>query len=365
MTANSIAERKRRYFHLSSQIVQLDNAQLLALFETGESFDGWGRNHIVEIGESKVFVKRVAVTALEQENMFSTRNLYDLPIHYNYGVGSAGFGVFRELVAHIKTTNWVLNDEIANFPLLYHYRFMPFTGEHQARDPEKLQEYVTYWGGNENIEQFMRARTNAQVELVLMLEYFPHPMHKWFVDNLEQVGWVLDDLRTTVDFLRQNDIVHFDANFWNMLTDGERLYLTDFGLVLDRNFDLRDDEKAFFDAHTLYDYGQYITSLPDPLYQRFRSLPEAKQQQLRARFGLSEEGTPHREILRALMQEIETGELLNVDAAYRNALAQYQPIVALVGGFFSNMRHNLQKDTPFPHAELQRLLGEGGLTTVQ
>ena len=55
-----------------------------------------------------MFVKRVPVTDLEYENMFSTRNLYDIPTYYNYGFGSAGFGVYRELVTHVKASNWVL-----------------------------------------------------------------------------------------------------------------------------------------------------------------------------------------------------------------------------------------------------------------
>ncbi|MEH2301381.1 MAG: hypothetical protein V7K88_20900 [Nostoc sp.] len=99
--------RSKRYFKLSSQIAQLDNAQLLSLFdnsESNESSTGWGMNHAIVIGESKVFVKRVPVTNIEFDNLFSTRNLYDLPTYCNYGFGSTGFGVFRELVTHIKTT---------------------------------------------------------------------------------------------------------------------------------------------------------------------------------------------------------------------------------------------------------------------
>src|SRR5579859_506213 len=125
---NSIESRRKRYFRLSSQIAQMDNAQLRSLFDETEASTGWGRNHTVEIGKTKVFVKRVPVTDLEYHHAFSTRNLYDLPTYYNYGVGSAGFGVYRELVAHIKTTNWVLEGAIATFPLMYHYRLMPYSG---------------------------------------------------------------------------------------------------------------------------------------------------------------------------------------------------------------------------------------------
>src|SRR3954447_4534447 len=139
MARNSIESRRERYFKLSSQIAQIDNVELISLFGSGPSSEGWGRNHTLEIGRSKVFVKRVPVTDLEYENLFSTRNLYELPTYYNYGVGSAGFGVFRELLAHIKTTNWVLEGAIASFPLLYHYRIIPCLGERPEVDMEQHQ----------------------------------------------------------------------------------------------------------------------------------------------------------------------------------------------------------------------------------
>ncbi|MEH2249210.1 hypothetical protein [Nostoc sp.] len=118
MAKDHIEIRKKRYFKLSSQIAQLDNAQLRSLFdnsESNESSTGWGMNHTIILEESKVFVKRIPVTNIEFENLFSTRNLYDLPTYCNYGFSSTGFGVFRELMTHIKTTNWVLCGAIASF----------------------------------------------------------------------------------------------------------------------------------------------------------------------------------------------------------------------------------------------------------
>ena len=113
MTENQIDYRRKRYFKLSSEIAQLDNAQLHSLFDNRASKLGWGLTHTIVLGQSQVFVKRVPVTKLEYDNLFSTKNLYDLPTYFNYGLGSAGLGVaglgvFRELVTHIKTTNWVL-----------------------------------------------------------------------------------------------------------------------------------------------------------------------------------------------------------------------------------------------------------------
>jgi hypothetical protein len=80
-----------------------------------------GTSATVEAGGVRVFVKQVPVTERELRpgNVRSTANLFGLPGFYQYGLGSAGFGAWRELAAHIMTTNWVLSDEHRAFALLY------------------------------------------------------------------------------------------------------------------------------------------------------------------------------------------------------------------------------------------------------
>ena len=263
MAKNSIETRRKTYFKLSSQIAQLDNVQLRSLFENSESSSGWGLNQVVVLGESRVFVKRIPVTNIEYDNLFSTRNLYDLPTYYNYGIGSAGFGVFRELVTHIKTTNWVLDEEIATFPLMYHYRIIPHSGKRvdvDMLDMEKRKSYVAYWGNSENVGNYVLARANADYELVLFLEYIPYVLETWLLENPGKLQNPLNDLRTTISFLRIKGIIHFDAHFHNILTDGDQTYLTDFGLVLDESFTLMKEEKSFFGQHIFYDYGGLFSS---------------------------------------------------------------------------------------------------------
>src|SRR5437867_1786265 len=77
---------------------------LQALIGRGTHTRGWGTTETLDVGGTPVFVKRIPVTDLELEHRYSPRNLYRLPTFYHYGIGSAGFGVFRELLAHVKTT---------------------------------------------------------------------------------------------------------------------------------------------------------------------------------------------------------------------------------------------------------------------
>lgn len=333
MAKNPDGSRRQTYFQLSSQIAQLDNEQLSSLFDNSEALTSWGRNQTIEIGDIKIFVKRIPMTDIEQKNLFSTKNLYDLPTYYNYGIGSVGSGVFRELVTYIKTTNWVLSDEIDTFPLLYHYRVIPFTGKRAEIGQKEHREYVTYWGSNENISRYMLDRANANAEILLFLEYIPEMLHPWLLEHPEQVDRVLANLRTISDFLRQKDIIHFDTHFWNVLTDGECLYLTDFGLVLDRSFALREDEQTFFQANTHYAYARFLRDIIFHIHELYDALPALNQQQLKERYGIPAEGDHFYELLFALVnniEEIHASGAIEVNETYLACIVRYRSISKLM-----------------------------------
>lgn len=362
----TIELRTKKYFKLSSQIAQLDNAQLRCLFASGESNEsstGWGMNHTIVLGESKVFVKRVPVTKTEYENQFSTKNLYDLPTYCNYGFGSTtGFGVFRELVTHIKTTNWVLEEVIANFPLMYHYRIVPFSGQRGDVDRSRLKDYVEYWGNSVNIGKYVLDRAIANYELVLFLEYIPYILETWLRENPNKLQQPLDDLRTTIDFLRTKEIIHFDAHFRNVLTDGEQTYLTDFGLVLDKSFSLTPHEEFFFEQNRFYDYGEVLRNLGILIQWSYESCSENEKRCIMQKYGIpfGLKAYQIRSILLDNIEQIHTDGDIKLDEFYVASIVKYRSIIALMQDFFTDMWGNNQKDTKLPHVELRLLLKETG-----
>ena len=191
MIGNSLELRRQKYFEISSHITRLDNRKLNSLFdqsESNKSTTGWGTNHIIIFRKSKVFVKRVPVTDIEYDNLFSTKNLYSLPTGYNYGIASTGLGVFRELVTHLKTTHWVLEGAIANFPLMYHYRILPST-----KNCAELEIDIERWGNHANVKKYVLDRIHAKYELVLFLEYIPHILETWLQENPNQLQRHLND----------------------------------------------------------------------------------------------------------------------------------------------------------------------------
>lgn len=362
MIDNQLQKRHKLYFELSSHIALIDNARLRALFGDSDPSGSWGKSHTIDVGRSKVFVKRVPITDIEYDNMFSTRNLYDLPTYYNYGFGSAGLGVWRELVAQIKTTNWVLAGAIATFPLMYHYRIIPFDGAHEEVDQERHARYVAYWGNNANVGRYMLDRARAKYELVLFLEYIPHTVATWLVDNPTKMPLVTADMHATVTFLRNNGILHLDAHFHNMLTDGKRVYLTDFGLALDKQFELTSAEKQFYRQHSYFDFGYLLWNLGSLLYGIYDALPDDNKKRIAEICGISAE-VEYTELLPILLDNcdaIVASGIVKLDGDYVASLAKYRSVTTLMHDFYVKMRRNNAKDTRFDHVKLRRLLKETG-----
>lgn len=363
--ARTLETRREQHFKLSSQIAGLNDVQLQNLLGSSKgktSNSGYGANQTLNLGVANIFVKRIPITDIEYRNLFSTKNLYALPTYCSYGIGSPGFNVFRELLTYIKTTHWVLAGEISTFPLLYHYRILPLSGQRENVDTQQLREYVEYWNNCENVGQYVIDRANASYELFLFLEHIPYVLAPWLQENPSRLQKALNDLKTAIDFLRSKGIIHFDAHFYNALTDGKQTYLADFGLVLDRSFALTKEEESFFEDHTFYDYGEILRNLGHLIRPIYKACPENDKRRIMEKYGI-EEGLPPYKASAILLDNIEhihADRILELDDFYVASIVQYRSIIALTQSFFADIYSNHRKDTPFPHEALQQLLQETG-----
>jgi hypothetical protein len=335
---------------------------LRALFDPDAQQTNWGISQQITMGGLPVFIKRIPVTQIEYEHLLSTKNLYDLPLFYQYGFGSVGWGVFRELLTHLKTTHWVIAGDIENFPLLYHYRLLPAAGPRAAVDIAYHKRTLTYWGDNEQIGRYMLERARADYELVLCLECFPQTVAGWLMSHPDQTPLVLKEITAALKFLQNHGLIHFDVHLFNMLTDGQQIYLTDFGLTLDKQFSLSAAEAKFYDDHSDYDYGQLLWSLGTHLYATYRDLPPPEKQQVQNACGINEEMVFEQslDLLLTHFDTLAASGLMNLATNFVAIIAQYRPVITLMHDFYRTMRGNDQKDTPFPRAALKQLLQESG-----
>ena len=99
-TAN---DRSSRFDRVSKYLKGLNDNELSTLLEQASIVhSGVGGTAVqIVVDGVKVFVKRVPLNELEgrETNIMSTKNLFNLPLYYQYPVGSEGFNVWREVDA--------------------------------------------------------------------------------------------------------------------------------------------------------------------------------------------------------------------------------------------------------------------------
>ena len=346
---HDLDQRRRTYATVSNAFAQLDDAQLTSMLVASDQTQGWGGTHTVKIGATKVFVKKIPLTSIELDRPFNTANHYKIPTYYNYGVGSAGFGAYRELVGHIKSTNWVLSGACVNFPLMYHYRVVPFIGEHHPMDEERRKGYVDYWGGDAGIDRYMVERGRASHQIVLCLEHFPHVAHEWLLTHQSRWESFIRELTDTALFMRREGMIHFDIHMANVVLDGVHPYVADFGLVNARGFHLTNEEREFIDINIDYDPAYVASAAGTFVYNYYRNASDPVRAQLEQKYGISSEDW--RGTTQTLIENIErvfVDDLPSLDKYYVTYVARHRNLIVTMHDFLCNLRANPRKDTPFP-----------------
>ena len=347
-------QRIKLYSQISTSFACLSNEKLKQILADSKPMHKGigGKSALISIEDTPVFVKKLPLTDLEQlpQHFMSTANIFDLPLSYQYGVGSAGFGAWRELATHIMTTNWVITGECANFLIMYHWRILPSSpGDININYWGDIEKYCQYWKNSDVIRKRVENLNNASAHIALFLEYVPQNLHDWLSAQITKGGdsaetavvFVDEELKATNKHMNACGLMHFDAHFENILTDGERLYLSDFGLALSSKFDLTPAETEFLKQHKSYDQACAAVNL---LHCIITSL-----------FGKE-----HWEIR---LREYLAGELNNAPAAINTIINRYAPVALLMDEFFQKLQKE-SKSTPYPATQLEKLLSTSSLETT-
>ena len=329
----TLEQRQADCEKVSKKIEKLGNEGLAAILkDTTQVHSGIGGTAVIlEIDGVPVFAKQIAVSDLEMQHLGSTANLFNLPTYYQYGVGSAGFGAWRELEAHKMTTDWVLRDECPNFPLMYGYAVLPREKPAEPLDEARLEEMTQYWGGSEAVKERLNGINTASNSLVVFLEAvsrphgldprlecYIHPQASQGDMTRPDMAMVERELKATCAFMESKGMIHFDAHHRNILTDGVRLYFADFGLATSLDFDLSAKEREFIYEHWGYDLSLATSSL-------------------------------------CWHPRAESGEELLILPEVQKVSDRYKPVSEKYGTFMRSLRNDSTKTTPYPASEMQAL----------
>ncbi len=356
--------RLARHSTVSTRLALLSDRQLAALLDEAAPAGAGigGTTASLDVEGVPVFVKTVPLTDLERrpEHVRSTANLFELPTFYQYGIGSAGFGAWRELAVHIMTTNWILESQCQGFPILYHWRVLPQSPSRSSTAAEptesttaeltELDRAVAYWDGSPAVRARLAAIARSSASLVLFMERIPQTVHAWLSARAAAGGraaasayaLVERDLQAGTAFMNSHGMLHFDAHFDNLLTDGRRIYFADFGLAICSRFDLTPAESAFFRRHLSYDRCYTTTHLTRWLVTNLR-------------------GTTPAECDEFLRDWADGRGAADLSTPAARILTRHVPIAVVMSDFYRSLLA-ISRTTPYPVEELRRVGGGRGRT---
>jgi hypothetical protein len=341
---------------VSTALASWSDDEVLAALGGGDRLDtGIGGSTMrIHVVGAPVFVKLVALTDLERQTrrVRSTANLFDLPVWYQYGVGSAGFGAWREVAAHELTTGWVLDGSCGNFPMLYHWRVLSSPVRVTAADgtSEEIERAVRFWDGSQAVRRRLRALARASATVLLFLEYVPFTLNQWFTARLAAgeeaaaagCALVESQLLAAVQCMGSNGLSHFDAHFHNVLTDGHRIYVSDFGLAASQRFEVTTTERRFLDHTADHDLAYVVTQLVNTVVT-----------------GLAVPGGPAARNA-YIRRCVDDGAAPGLLAPVAQVVRRYAAVAVVMNDFYWRL-HDGHPTTRYPAEEIARTLGAAGL----
>ncbi|GAE06783.1 hypothetical protein JCM10914_2959 [Paenibacillus sp. JCM 10914] len=294
----------------------------------------------------------VPLTELESnpENFMSTRNVFHLPSYCHYGIGSPGSGVWREVAAHTMTTNWVLARQCENFPLMYHWRMLksPERRNPISEELSDVSQMVEFWG-TAKIGDRIEALEESNYDVVLFCEYIPYNLHHWLTEQVAMgenaansaIALLDSNLLSTVSFMNENELLHFDVHFNNVLTDGHRVYISDFGLATSSRFELSDSELEFYELNKTHDGCYVVTQMVNWLVAELT-------------------GTVNRsERIDFIRRCAKNDQSLEVMDSAAEIIMRYAPIAVVINDFYTNLVSK-NRTTSFPVEEIERVCKKTG-----
>ena len=350
--------RTARFAQISTALALQTDQQLTLLADEAEQLaTGIGGTTLAfDIEGTRVFAKRVRLTDLERrpEHQMSTANIYELPTFCQRNVGSPGFGVWRELVANVMTTGWVLSRQLESFPLMYHWRVLAGAAAAGAAPlPNELADIegmVSYWEGSEAMGVRLKALADATASVMIFLEYMPWNLSTWLDQQMAAGREAMEsacrmvDHGLTVDVPLMNSLglLHGDAHHDNILTDGNRLYFADLGLATSARFALSSDELGYLQHNASLDRGYVLAKWVNWLVKAWSPTVRSLRERM--------------ELVRAIAQGQALHQLIpDLPSSVAAIIHRHAPIATAVNDFYVKL-HSDGRSVPYPREDIEALL---------
>jgi len=350
--------RTAQFEKISSALATQSDQQLTWLVDQAEQLACGigGATVALEIDGVKVFAKRLRLTELERrpENLLSTENIFALPTFCQRNVGSVGFGAWRELAANVMTTGWVLSQQLENFPLMYHWRMLEGAvtarAAHLPKDLVDIEGMVRYWEGSDAMGARLKALADATASVVIFLEYVPWNLSAWLAQQLAagpdkiESACVMVERGLTVDVASMNSLglLHGDAHFENILTDGQKLYFADLGLALSERFTLSADELSYLHHNASLDRGYVLAKWVNWLVKTWAPAVVDHQERM--------------ELIRAAARGRAWSQFFtDLPSSVAAIIRRHAAIAALVNDFYVRL-HSERRNVPYPRDGIESLL---------
>jgi hypothetical protein len=350
-----LAERLARWARISSALALHSDHQLARRLDAAPQLASGigGTARLLEVEGHPVFAKCVPLTAreLEPAHRHSTANLFRLPAFCQYGVGSPGFGAWRELAANLMARDWVLSGPLECFALACHWRVLDAApaAPPAAAALAEIERSVAFWHGAPAMRERLLALAQAPARLVLFLEYIPHTVHDWLGaqlaagDGAFEAACAMVEQRLLAELLPMNQrgLLHFDAHLRNILTDGQQLFYADLGLATSPRFELAPDERDFVQRHAGHDTCHALTQLVNLIVKAYLPAGDA--------------GSPAER--NAQVRRCAEGTMLgSLPASLAELVRRHAPMAAVMNDFYWTL-HAENRAAPYPAKALEQACG--------
>ncbi|MBE9915615.1 protein kinase family protein [Paenibacillus donghaensis] len=353
----SYETRLARYANVSTALSLLSNEQLHDKLEEAMVLGAGigGTTALMHLDDTPIFVKIIPLSKIEKrtENFMSTKNIFELPPYCHYGIGAPSGGIWREVASHTMTTNWVLAKQCESFPLMYHWRVLNGLKRPISAELSDVSQMVEFWG-SKDVRTRIESLENSEDSVVLFCEYVPYNLHDWLTKQVDigeetataAIAMVDSELRSSVWFMNANGLLHFDAHFRNILTDGHRLYITDFGLATSSRFDLTDYEIEFLALNKTHDGCYVVTELVNWLVTSF---------------GSKKDRSERLDFIRSCAAGTTSSDVMDSAA---QMIKKYAPIAVVMNDFYTKLVLE-SRATPFPFEEIKQISAVNGFEPIK